>query len=471
VPRPLRLRLLLLGLGALVLAALAYGGWWLARLAPIGSAYAAKTVCSSVFVGQRDERDVLDQDLRAGNHPLLGLVRVGVDRGRRRVSATFVGFAPRVAQYRTGHGCTLAIGLPPEALEASAEGALRPSVPLEPAPGGLDRTRLETALEWAFSEPDPAALRRTRAVVVLHAGRLVAERYAPGFEAHRPMPGWSMTKTLTGALVGVLVGQRRLALDDAALLPAWSWPADPRAHITLDHLLRMTDGLAFNEIEGAPLSDTTLMLLTVSGAAQFAAAKPAGQPPGTHWRYANGTSNALMQVLRRAHGGTDAAFARWPREALFDPLDMRSALVETDALGMPVGSSFMWASPHDWARFGQFLLQDGIWNGRRLLPAGWVRYMTTLTPQSAEHGYGAHVWLRLPPAWRGAGDASARLPADAFHLTGHEGQLISVVPSRQLVVVRLGLTRARKAWDHEDFLVRVLDALAPADPPRRTELH
>jgi CubicO group peptidase (beta-lactamase class C family) len=124
---------------------------------------------------------------------------------------------------------------------------------------------------------------------------------------------------------------------------------------------------------------------------------------------------------------------------------------------MPVGSSFMWASPHDWARFGQFLLQDGVWRGRRLLPPGWVRYMTTLTPQSREEGFGAHIWLRLPPAWRGAGDAG--LPADAFHLTGHEGQLISVVPSRQLVVVRLGLTRTHGAWDHADFLTRILDAL------------
>jgi CubicO group peptidase (beta-lactamase class C family) len=169
-----------------------------------------------------------------------------------------------------------------------------------------------------------------------------------------------------------------------------------------------------------------------------------------------------MQVLRHVHGGADPAFARWPREALFGPLEMRSALVETDALGMPVGSSFMWASPHDWARFGQFLLQDGVWNGRRLLPPGWVRTMTTLTPHSGEHGYGAHVWLRLPEAWRGAGDAG--LPADAFHLTGHEGQLISVVPSRQLVVVRLGLTRARKAWDHAGFLARILAVLAEADP-------
>jgi hypothetical protein len=471
---------LLLGSGALLLGALAYGGWWLVQLAPIGAAYAAKTVCSSMFVGQRDERDVVEQDLRAGNHPLLQLTRIEVDHARRRVSATFAGFVPRVAQHRTGRGCTLALGVAPEALEdapgvaleapgGSADAVSARSLPLEPARPGPDRTRLTAALDWAFSEPDPSAPRRTRAVVVLHHGRVAAERYAPGFDAHRPMPGWSMTKTLTGALAGVLVGQGRLALDEAALLPAWSASGDPRARITLDHLLRMTDGLAFNEIEGAPLSDTTLMLLTVPGAAQFAAGKPAGRAPGTHWRYANGTSNALMQVLRRAHGGTDAAFAQWPRAALFDPLEMRSALVETDALGMPVGSSFMWASPHDWTRFGQFLLQDGVWNGRRLLPPGWVGYMTTRTPQSGEDGFGAHLWLRLPQAWRGAGDVG--LPADAFHLTGHEGQLISVVPSRQLVVVRLGLTRKRKAWDHAGFLARILDALPAADPAGRTESH
>jgi hypothetical protein len=291
----------------------------------------------------------------------------------------------------------------------------------------------------------------------------VAERYAPGFHPAMPLPGWSMTKALTGALAGVLVREGRLSLDTGALLPEWSVPGDARTAITLDHLLRMTDGLDFDEREGAPLSDTTIMLLAVPGAAQFASGKPAARAPGSHWRYANGTSNALMQVLRRAHGGTGEAFAAWPRRALFEPLGMHSALVELDARGMPVGSSFMWASPHDWARFGQFLLQDGVWDGRRVLPAGWMRYMTTVTPQSGEHGFGAHLWLRVPAAWRGPDAARPPLPADAFHLTGHEGQLISVIPSRRLVVVRLGLTRTPKAWDHERFLAQVLDALPASE--------
>jgi CubicO group peptidase (beta-lactamase class C family) len=458
VLRPRRARLFLLGLGVLLLGVLAYGGWWIVQLAPIGSAYAAKTVCSSVFLSQRGERDVIRDDLMPENHPLLRLVRVSVDRERQRVGATLLGLAPRVARFRPGVGCTLALEVAPEELRGPASAALGRSAPLAAAPGGWQRARLEAALDWAFREPDPTALRRTRAVVVLRGGRLAAERYAPGFHAHMTMPGWSMTKTLTGVLAGVLVREGRLTLDSAALLPEWTGPRDPRAQITLDQLLRMTDGLAFREIEGAPLSDTTLMLLTVPGAAQFASSKPSDRPPGTHWRYANGTSNALMQALRTAHGGSDEAFARWPREVLFDPLEMRSALVEIDALGMPVGSSLMWASPHDWARLGQFLLQDGVWNGRRLLPPGWVRYMTTLTPQSADHGYGAHVWLRLPEAWHADGAARPQLPADAFHLTGHEGQLVSVIPSRQLVVVRLGLTRTRKAWDHERFLAGVLEA-------------
>jgi CubicO group peptidase (beta-lactamase class C family) len=449
-----------------LLAVLGYGGWWLAQAAPIGTAYAAKVLCSSVFVSGRDPQQVVENDILADNHPLLRLVQARVDSARRRTSATFLGFALRQAQYRPGFGCTLAIGVAPEALAqgfAPLDGPAPGADPLPPAAAQLspmERERLTAALDWAFDEPDRNHLRRTRAVVVLRHGQLAAERYASGFGPDTPMPGWSMTKTITAALAGVLVGQGRLRLESTALLPQWTGAGDPRAAISLDHLLRLTDGLAFSERSGDPLSDTAVMLFASPGAAAFAASRPLGSAPGTTWRYANGTSNALMQVLRVAHGETDESFVQWPRRALFDRIGMRSAVLELDALGIPVASSFAQASPRDWARFGQFLLQDGVWNGERILPPGWVHYMTTPTPLCPRRDFGAHVWVRVPDSVNSQAPAPPALPPDMFHLSGHEGQLVSVIPSRRLVVVRLGLTRARHAWDHEAFLARVLGSLS-----------
>jgi CubicO group peptidase (beta-lactamase class C family) len=138
---------------------------------------------------------------------------------------------------------------------------------------------------------------------------------------------------------------------------------------------------------------------------------------------------------------------------------MRSATIELDASDMPVGASFMWATPHDWLQFGQFLLQDGVWQGQRLLPEGWVQTMRTVTPQCARRDFGAHLWVRVPEPFNSPVHPPPALPADAFHLAGHEGQLISVIPSRKVVVLRLGLTRPPSGWDHEGFLAQVLNAL------------
>jgi CubicO group peptidase (beta-lactamase class C family) len=446
-----------------VSAALVYASWSLTRLVPIGTAYAAKTLCSGVFLSGRPARSVIEEDILADNHPLLRLVTPSLDAQRRRASATFLGAAERVAQFRPGFGCTLALGVEPDALAGtgrSLQPRLLPSDPLPvgPAPPGIEHRRLDAAMAAAFADPRA----RTRVVAVVYDGHLIAERYAAGFSARTPMPGWSMTKTAVAVLTGMLLKQGSLRLDQSSLLDEWSAPGDARATITIDHLLRMTDGLAFDEKPGDLLSDVVLMLLTTGDSSGFAAARPLRTAPGLTWRYANGTTNALVRALRRAAAMPPERFAQWPREALFTPLGMRSATIELDAAGMPVGSSFMHASPHDWLRFGQFLLQDGTWQGQRLVPPEWIAYMRSVTPQSPGREFGAHLWLRVPEPYNSRARNPPALPEDAFHLVGHEGQLLSVIPSRKLVVLRMGLTRERFAWDHEAFLARVLEALGPA---------
>ncbi|MGU7783582.1 serine hydrolase domain-containing protein [Burkholderia sp. PU8-34] len=460
-------RKLMLRGAALVLAAgVGYAGYTLSRLAPIATGYAAKALCSGVFVSGRPASSVIDVDIMAGVHPLLKLVHPSVDAEHHRARATFVWFAEREAEFRPGLGCTLALGPSASALPAAGVTASDPpSAPMAPAvpPAGVDARKLQAAIDSAFGEPDPARPRRTRAVVVLYRGQLIAERYAPGFSADMPLPGWSMTKTVTAALIGMLVAQHKLAPDASALLPEWRGSGDPRARITLDELLRMTSGLRFNEDYDDPLSDVAVMLFTQPDTARFASAKRLAVAPGTRWHYSSGTSAILARVMREAMGGTEADYLAFPHRALFVPLGMRHSVFEPDPAGTLESASFMYASAHDWARFGQFLLLDGVWDGKRLLPEGWVRYMARATPQAPRRDFGAHLWVKVPEPFNDSGPHAPALPADAFHAVGHEGQFVSVVPSRQLVVVRLGLSRPESAWNHEAFLARVLDAM-PAAP-------
>ena len=463
-----RWRLILWGVGLSLAAAVGYVGYALSQIAPVGTGYAAQILCTGVFVSGRPADAVIEEDIMAGVHPLLTVVRTSVDSDRQRTRATFLGLARREAQFRPGFGCTLAIGVSPDELLArSGVGSAPPPPPAEhalvssPTAPGVDAVKLQTAVDGAFAEPDPARLRRTRALVVLHQGRLIAERYAPGFSAEMPLTGWSMTKSVSAALVGVLVKEGRLTLDSSVLAPEWRGDGDPRAQITLDQLLRMSSGLHFDETYADPLSDVAIMLFARPDAADFAARKPLDSVPGTRWQYSSGTSAILARVLREGVAATAEDYLQFPRRALFDRLGMRTALIEPDAGGMLATSSFMCASAHDWARFGQLLLQDGVWHGERLLPAGWVRYMTSVTPGSPRHDFGAHLWVKVPEPFNSPASPPPTLPADTFHAVGHEGQFVSVVPSHRLVVVRLGLTRPESAWDHESFLARLVEAFPP----------
>jgi CubicO group peptidase (beta-lactamase class C family) len=448
----LGLALLVLGAGACVPL-----GSALRRLGEAGGGYKAKVLASAVFVSGRRPEDVLAADVRFDDYLILRLFRASVDLARKRVTVRFLGLlTPRTAVFRPGLGCALAGGRPPRVagpVELPA-GSGQPG-PWETAEASAALKRLVDA---GFSEPDPNKLRRTRALLVVKDGRLVAEAYAPGFSKETPFCGWSMSKSVLALLVGAAAGRGLLRTSDRALLPEWAGPGDPRGAVTLEDLLRMRSGLAFDETYADPLSDVTQSLFALPDSAAAAAAKPLLYPPGTWWKYASGTSNIVSKVLRRAleRGGLD--YHRFPREALFGPLGMGTALFETDAAGTFVGSSFVYAAARDWARLGRLCLQDGVWEGRRLLPEGWVKFLSTPTPQSVGDCYGAHWWTKVAREMGGDSEAARRLPP-AFHAFGHEGQCLSVVPSAKLVVVRLGLSVKVDAWNHAEFLDSLLKAI------------
>jgi CubicO group peptidase (beta-lactamase class C family) len=443
-----------------LLALVALAGYEGQRLAGVGGAFTAKYLCSAVFVGGRDPDEVARVDIPAFRSAVLGLVDWRVDAATRSATADIFSFGRREARYRPGLGCTVAIDGAPVTVPANGPvtaGATNAFPPAEPTPPALEKV-----VEAAFSEPDPARPRRTRALLVIHRGRNLAERYAPGYSAQSRFIGWSMSKSVTSTLVGILVAQRRLALDAPAPVPEWANPADPRHAITLDQLLHMSSGLEFDEDYHSPLSDVVWLLYGTGNGAAFAAGKPLTAAPGTTFHYASGTTEILSRLVEETAG---EPYPRFAERSLFAPLGMTGALIEPDAAGTPMGACCVWATAHDWARFGLLYLHEGLSHGQRVLPAEWVAYSRAPAPAATEAEYGAHFWLRIPPPYRIEPGRPQLLPADAYHAVGRGGQFVTVIPSRELVVVRLGLALDPAAWDHEAFVHDLLAALDEQSPP------
>ena len=441
-------------LSSVLLVTLALAFLW--RLDPpnlirVASGYTAKLVCSNVFLAHRDPEEVLRTDIQAPGHPLLKYMRVTVDRQRGIVRAGLFGFiGGGLAAARPGLGCA---ALPDGRLPAGDReraGTVADPPPTEPqasaAAAGPPLPQLAKVIQdEALAGPG------MRAIVVLHDGRLVAERYAAGFDRHVPLLGWSMTKSVTAGLIGLLVKDGRLRLDQAA----WWAPGDGRERITLADLLSMSSGLEFNEEYGS-VSDVTRMLYLEPDMAAFARRKPLVHPVGEVWSYSSGTAIILSSIFQDTVSGGAAEFVR---ARLFGPVEMTSAVMETDEKGTLVGSSYMYATPRDWARFGQLLLQDGVWEDREILPRGYVAMMASPAAASGgEYGRGM-VWRWVSPRQgRENPNAAHGIPGDVFWMSGHDGQYVAIVPSRRLVVLRMGLTPEREHYRPEPLVRAVLDA-------------
>jgi CubicO group peptidase (beta-lactamase class C family) len=437
------------GVGAIV--------WVLAKLravADVGCGYKSKVLCTAIFASRRPLDPQRAEEIWADSYWLLRPFRAVVDRASESVTTSFAGLRRRTAIHRPGLGATLVCPSDLVAQSTRIGETKRMVSPTNAFPSAL-RPEVQRIVDRAFEEPNQSRLRRTHAVVVVHDGAIVAERYARGVGPDTPLPGWSMAKSVLSALVGILVDEGRLSLDARELLPVWRSP-DPRAAITLEDLLRMRSGLRFSEMYANPWSDVVQMLFTRSDAAAYAARRPLIAPPGTVWSYASGTSNILSAIVRRTVG--ESEYTAWPGRALFDRIGMPSAILEPDASGTFVMSSFMLATARDWARYGQLWADGGRSGDRAILSREWIRFSTTPTAQS-QGEYGAHWWLKLKPEIGGGGPASAAIAPDAFFAVGHEGQTLTVIPSRRLVLVRLGAAIYIDAWNHAEFVAGVQDAV------------
>ena len=414
---------------ALLAAAIIGGCIYLDSLMPIITGYAAKNLASDVFVSGREPADVESLDL---NFSFIKFTRNKVDFENKTVTSRFL-WAKSVAAFREGYGVTLLRGKDIDAFLAQKYPLAPETVP-EPveglAPGCLfpgDSALCSRLEPIAKALVDDHAYNGTPfAFVVLHEGKLVAERYREGLSADTRLLSWSMAKSFTNALAGIMYGDGLVDVFAPTGIPEWQ--GDARAAITLNDLMQMQSGLEWNEDYGNR-SDVNLMLHREQDMGLYAIDKPLEHEPGTFWYYSSGSTNIVMRTLRGKFA-SDKEFLAYLRDRLFAPLGIRNACFEPDMSGTPIGSSYLYITARDFARFGQLYLDDGFAQGERILPEGWVEYTTT--PASASNdGYGSFFWLNKDKYW-------PDIPEDMFNCQGHDGQEIFIIPSKSLVVVVLG---------------------------------
>jgi len=430
---------------AAVVAALLGGCLYLNSLMPIITGYAAKNLASDTFVSGREPADIEALDL---HFSFIKFVRNKVDYEKRTVTSRFL-WSKSVALYRDGYGVTLLRG------RKAAKKLLAQKYPLPPetdpapafAPG--DSALCARLSPIAKDLVDDHAYNGTPfAFVVLHKGRLVAERYREGITMDTKLLSWSMGKSFTNALVGIMAGDGLLDIYAPTGIPQWQ--NDDRKSITLNDLMQMQSGLEWNEDYGNR-SDVNLMLHREQDMGLFALNKPLEHAPGSFWYYSSGSTNIVMRYLRGKFA-SDKDFLTYQRERLFVPLGIRNPVFEPDMSGTPVGSSYLYVTARDFARFGQLFLDDGCIGEQRILPEGWAAY--SATPASASQGgYGAFFWLNRNHHWPDA-------PEDLLECRGHDGQEIFIIPSKDLVVVELGYSpKPDRVVDFNALLKDIIAAL------------
>jgi CubicO group peptidase (beta-lactamase class C family) len=455
-------KIFLLTIAAVIIVVLAY---ILITFPPVMAGMAAKTMCSCVFLTGRDPQSVRDKELQV----FPGLSSASIDVNADSTVTATVFWKTSKAIYRKGLGCTLLAEQPEAAVRAQRQILPRPpfnqdtiawptgNVVKDSVLPDVRYDLVEKAMADAFAEVDPEKPLNTHAVVVVYKNKIVGERYAEGFDQDSRLMGWSMTKSITNALVGILVKEGKLDIQKPA--PVAEWQNDERNKITLNNLLQASSGLSWSESYFNPTADFHSMFIKSDDKGGYAASRKQAHEPGTFFQYSSGSTNIISRIIRQTVG--DSAYYKFAFEKLFYKIGMNHAIAEPDASGTYVGSSYSFATARDWARFGMLYLNDGVWNGERILPEGWVKY--TVTPGSAaEKGrYGALWWLNAGDTNNPSNRLYPELPTDAYWADGFEEQYVMVIPSRDLVVVRLGVSH--HGFDFNNLVKDIIAALPAAE--------
>ncbi len=321
-----------------------------------------------------------------------------------------------------------------------------------------DSIALSAILDWAFDDASLERPQNTRGIVVVHGGRIIAERYAPGWGPYTPQISWSMGKSIAATLTGVLIQEGALQLDAPAPVVEWQAPRDPRRNIKVSDLLRMSSGLDFDNLGLNPATSYIAanehfrIYFDALDVAAHAVNQPARFPPGEVWRYRNSDPLTLVTLGRRTVEARGQDFLEFPQRRLFDRIGARSFVLETDAWGNFIITGYDYGGTRDWARLGLLYLRDGVWEGERILPEGFAAFVSTPAPGDPARGYGGLFWLNR-------GGAMPRLPDDAYWMAGYMGQTTMIIPSRDLVVVRQGPSPGGDGAYMQELVARVLTVI------------
>lgn len=415
--------------------------------------FAAKNVCSCTFEAGRDLRSIEEND--NGFTP-VSYAKNKINLDEKSVTSSVFGLKPRKAVYKEGIGCILLPEKSTKGTTANYKPNRKFSQSSLPYPYGNGNPKdssfstvhyeaLQAAVDNAFDK-DAEKIKRTRAVVVLYKDHLIAEKYTPGFSSETKLLGWSMTKSITNAVLGVLEKQGEISLAQNKMFKEWE--NDARSKITLNNLMQMNSGLEWVEDYNS-ISDVTKMLFLSEDMPKIQLNKPLIGEPNNSWNYSSGTTNLLSGFIRDQFKTHQQYLDFW-YSGLIDKIGMNSMTLETDLAGNYVGSSYSWATARDWAKFGLLYLNKGNWNGVQLLSESWVNY--SATPTNGSNGeYGAHFWLN-------AGGKYPNVPKDLFSSNGYQGQHVFIIPSKEIVIVRFGLTE-NPEFDVDTFLNELLSAI------------
>jgi CubicO group peptidase (beta-lactamase class C family) len=417
----------------------------------------ANTMCAAVFITGLDPV-IAGENVGFFTGPYEERKKVGkpvVDREKKEVRISIPDGPTIVSRYygSESQGCivlppgrddlffnpiTVKRNLPAAATTPWPMGDLLPN---NPSPAGIDLVKVKQAVDAAFDPPESL----TQAVVVTYKGRLIAERYMDGITRQTPLESWSMGKSVTASLMGVLIKQGAYRLDQPAPIPEWQSPGDPRAKIRIMDILRMSSGIRIKAPDDPDFDpegtypDHLYLYTGRVNSFKYAATRPAQWPPNTVARYRNTDPVLTNYLIRLAVEKRGEEYLSFPQRNLFDKIGIRSMVIETDPYGDFLAQGYDLMSGRDWVRLGNLYLQDGVWNGERILPEGFVRFVSTVAPAWAADGrpiYGGFFWIN--------GDGKFPVPLESYYMSGAGGQTVLVIPSHDLVVVRIGQYRGNK---------------------------
>ncbi len=415
----------------------------------IFTGFAAKNIASGVFVANRTQESIEAIDI---NFFPVNLATSVVDKENKTVISDFFGFGKQITVYREGLGCTLLADFDLEKVqEQKCNKSKNPiSLKSEYWPKGdknrdlklsnVDQSKLDAAIEAGLAQGN------TRAIIVAYDTLAKWEKYGEGFDESTPILGWSMSKSITSTMIGILAKDGKIDINAQA--PIDEWKNDDRKNITTKSLLQMTSGLKWVEDYG-DISEATIMLYEKGDIAEYAISIPADKAPNEEWLYSSGNSNILQEIVKRKFN-SKTEYWNWAYEKLFHRLGMNNTIMETDAAGTFIGSSYTYAPAKDWARYGLFYLQEGVWFGDTLINKSWVNFTREEAPNS-DGKYGAQFWLNK------SGHEIPDAPEDTYFADGYQGQRVYIIPSKKLVIVRFGVSK-KGEFDYNKFVSEVVAA-------------